>query len=209
VQTPAQDDATGGGIKGGTLVLIFLGALVAVIGFVLIGFAAFDPEAAPCASGDMATNVLAGDEYQTRTEIFNNVTDAEAFICHDVPQLHADGWALERIEALRSRPLEFLVEGDALGVVTLGYLNDASGTPLTLQAAPFFGPSYFESQIPPEHTQESVKVKGIDATIYRYGINPNQVDVLWSDKTLEHRVTVELDDNLTQDDLLKVLDTLK
>ena len=47
------------------------------------------------------------------------------------------------------------------------------------------------------------------ATAYYFGINPNQVVVLWQDKTLEHRATVELDDNLTLDDLIQVLDTLK
>ena len=126
-----------------------------------------------------------------------------------MPELHADGWSLERIAALRSRPIEFLVEGEGLGYVTLGYLEDASGRPLTIEAAPFFGPSYFESLIPAQHTQESVQVLGQPATVYRYGINPNQVEVLWQDKTLEHRATVELDANFTQDDLLKVLDTLK
>ena len=196
-------------MSGARLVTLILGSLAAVIVVVLIGYTVFNPEASPCASGAMATNELANDEYVPRTEIFNNVQDAEAFICHDVPQLHADGWALERIEAYRSRPIEFLVEGEAVGFVTLGYLQDSSGTPLTIQAAPYFGPSYFEAQIPPDHTQEPVKVNGLPATVYRYGINPNQVDVLWQDKTLEHRATVELDANLTLDDLIRLLDTLK
>ncbi len=195
-------------MSGAKLVIIILGSIAVLVGVVLVGFMLFDPEAAPCASGDMATNPLVGSEYETRTEIFDNVEDAEAFICHSVPQLHAEGWSLERIQAERSRPIEFLVEGDALGIVTLGYLEDASGRALTIEAAPYFGPSYFESLIPAEHTQETVQVQGLPATAYRFGINPNQVEVLWKGTTLEHRATVELDADLTLDDLLKLLDTL-
>ena len=125
-----------------------------------------------------------------------------------VVELHAEGWALERIEAVRTLPLEFLVEGDGLGLVTLGYLADASGAPLTIDAAPFFGLSYFESLIPEQHTEEAVEVKGKDATVYRYGINPDQVEVLWRDETLEHRATAQLTESFTLEDLLEVLDTL-
>ena len=190
------------------MVIAILGALAVVVGIVIIGFAAFEPEGAPCASGEAAENPFVNGRYETRTELFSNVRDAEAFICHSVPQVAAEGWALERIQAERTVPLEFLVEGEGLGVVTLGYLEDASGRPLTIDAAPFFGPSYFESLIPPQHTSDGVLVQGRPGTVYRYGINPDQVEVIWWDDTLEHRATVMLDANFTQDDLLQVLQTL-
>lgn len=195
-------------ISGARLVLAILGALAVVVGVVMIGFIAFEPEAAPCAGGDAADNPFVNGQYQARDELFTSVRDAEAFICHDVPELKAEGWALERIAAHRTVPLEFLVEGEGLGIVTLGYLEDASGRPLTIDAAPVSGPSYFESLIPAEHTADTVLVKGRNATVYRYGINPDQVEVLWRDDTLEHRATVMLDDRFTQDDLLRVLQTL-
>ena len=191
------------------MVIAIFGALAIVVGLIVIAFTVFEPEGAPCASGEAAQNPLVNGRYETRTELYTEVEDAEAFICHDVPELTAEGWALERIQAERSVPLEFLVEGEGLGIVTLGYLEDASGRPLTIDAAPFFGPSYFESLIPPQHTADDVLVQGVPATVYRYGINPDQVKVIWHDDTLEHRATVMLDANFTQDDLLQVLQTLE
>ena len=188
---------------------MLLGSIAVLAGMVVLAFVVFEPEAAPCASGEMATNPLVDGRYQTRTELFDDVEEAEAFICHSVPEIQAEGWALERIEAMRTVPLEFLVEGDGIGVVTLGYLSDASGQPLTLDAAPFFGRSYFETLVPEQHTTEEVRVKGREATVYRYGVNPDQVEVLWQDETLEHRATIQLHERLDLEDVLQVLETLE
>lgn len=204
-----SDPASATGISGARVVIAILGTLAIVAGLVLLAFTAFEPEAAPCASGDAAENAFVNGRFQPRSELFTDVEDAEAFICHDVPELTAEGWALERIAAERTVSLEFLVEGDGIGVVTLGYLEDASGRPLTIDAAPFFGRSYFESLVPAQHTSDGVLVQGRPATVYRYGINPDQVEVIWHDDTLEHRATVMLDDTFTQDDLLEVLQTLE
>lgn len=207
--TPAPDDKTAEGMSGAHVVLAILGALAVVVGIVLIAFTAFEPESAPCASGDMATNPLSGGVYQSRTELFTNVRDAEAFICRGVPELGASGWSLERIEATRSVPIEFLVEGDGIGYVTLGYLEEASGRALTIDSAPFFSRPYFVTQMPEQRTEEPVRVRGIDGVAYRYGINPDQVDVQWREGTLEHRATVMLGAGMTLDDLIEVLNTLR
>jgi hypothetical protein len=209
VQSPAPEERPPGTIDGARLVLAILGSLVVLVAVVLIGFALFEPEGAPCASGELATNPFVNGRYEPRTELFGSVEEAEAFICHDVPEVQAEGWALERISAERTLPLEFLVEGDGLGVVTLGYLEDASGRPLTVDAAPFFGLSYFESQIPPDRTEEPVQVQGLSGTAYGFGINPDFVTVIWLDRTLEHRATVQLTPDFELQDLLEVLDSLK
>jgi hypothetical protein len=196
-------------MNGAKVVVLLLGSIAVIVGLVLIGFTVFEPEAAPCADGDLARNPLVDGRYQARTEKFATVEEAEAFICHDVPELHAEGRMLERIEAMRTVPIEFLVEGDGIGVVTLEYESEAGGSTLTLDAAPFFGLSYFRSLIAEQHTEEDVQVQGQDATAYRYGINPDQVEVVWVDETLEHRAIAQLDANFTLQDMLELLETLE
>jgi hypothetical protein len=196
-------------MSGARLVILILGGLAALVGIVLLAFVLFEPEASACASGDLATNPFVNGRYEPRNETFDSVEEAEAFICHDVPELQADGWTLERIAAERTLPLEFLVEGDGLGIVTLGYREDATGRFLTVDAAPFFGRSYFEAQIPPQHTEEDAQVQGLPATLYGFGINPDFVTLIWLDETLEHRATAQLDAGLTREGLLQLLDTLE
>ena len=210
MQPPAQDGATSGGISGARVVIAIIGSLAVLVGVVLIAFTVFEPEGAPCASGELATNFrLVDGRYETRMELFDSVEEAEAFICHGVPELQAEGWSLERISAERTVPIEFLVEGNGLGIVSLGYLEDASGRPLTIDAAPFFSASYFESRIPPQRAEEPVQVQGISGTVYGFGINPDFVTVVWVDDTLEHRASVQLTPDFTLGDLLEVLETLK
>ena len=209
MQTISQDAGTPGRISGAKVVIAILGALVAVVGIVLLGFALFEPEGAPCATGEAAENPFVNGRYEKRNELFTTVNDAEAFICHSVPELAAEGWALERIAAERTVPIEFLVEGDGLGVVTLGYLEDASGRPLTVDATPNFGQSYFASRIPPQRTEEPVLIRGLSGTAYGFGINPDFVTVIWVDDTLEHRATAQLTPDFELAQLIDVLQTLR
>jgi hypothetical protein len=209
MQDPTRDSATPGTVRGPRIVLAIIGALVIVVAFVLIGFAIFEPEGAPCATGELAANRLVEGRYEPRNETFATVREAEAFICHDVPELQADGWRLDSITAERTLPLEFLVEGEGVGVVTLGYVHDASGRSLTLDAAPFSGgASYFESQVPPQHTKEPAEVDGNAATAYRFGINPDAVTLIWTDDSLEHRAATVLAPDFELEDLMGVLETL-
>jgi hypothetical protein len=194
-------------VSGAKLVIIILGSLVALVGAVLIAFTVFEPEGAPCASGELATNRFVDGRYEPRSEVFETVEEAEAFICHGVPEIKADGWTLQRIAAERSVPIEFLVEGEGLGVVTLTYVEDATERPLTLDAAPFFGPTYFESQIPPDRTEEQVTVSGRQGRAYGFGINPDFVTVIWVDETLEHRASAQLSPGFGVGDLIGVLET--
>jgi hypothetical protein len=196
-------------LSGARLVLILFGSFVAVVGTILIGFAVFDPHSTPCAKGDLAENQVVDGHYVTRTETFGSVSDAEAFICHDVPELHADGWTLQTITAERSVSLDRMVDGVGVGFVTLGYVETATGRTLTIDSAPFLGTSYFASLIPEQHTEEPVEIKGAGATAYRFGINPNQVEVLWHAKTLEHRAVTQLESDFTLTDVLGLLETLK
>ena len=209
-----MQDSTGGGkapgtISGARLVVLILGALAMLFGVVLLAFAVFEPESAPCASGELATNRLVDGRFETRMEEFETVEEAEAFICHGVPELHAEGWSLETISAERTVPIEFLVEGQGIGVVRLGYVEDAGGRPLTIEAAPLFGASYFESQVPPQRTEEAVEVDGNPGTAYGFGINPDFISVIWTDDTLEHRAAVQLTPEFALDDLMSVLGTLE
>jgi hypothetical protein len=190
-------------------VIAILGSLAVLVGVVLLGFALFEPEGAPCASGDDADNPFVNGRYEPRNELFTTVQDAEAFICHSVPELGAEGWALERIAAERTVPIEFLVEGEGLGVVTLGYLEDASGRPLTIDATPNFGQSYFASGIPPQRTEAPVTIRDLPGTAYGFGINPDFVTVIWVDDTLEHRATAQLTPDFELAKLVEVLQTLK
>jgi len=196
-------------MSGARLVILILGALAALVGVVLLAFVLFEPEAAPCAGGNLATNPFVDGRYEPRNETFETVEEAEAFICHDVPELVAAGWTLERIAAERTVPIEFLVEGQGIGIVTLGYREDATGRFLTLDAAPFSGQSYFESQIPPQHTAAGAQVQGQPATFYGFGINPDFVTLIWFEGTLEHRATAQLDAGLTREGLLGVVNTLE
>jgi hypothetical protein len=91
----------------------------------------------------------------------------------------------------------------------LGYLEDASGRPLTIDATPNFGQSYFASGIPPQRTEEPVTIRGLSGTAYRFGINPDFVTVIWVDKTLEHRATLQLTPDFMLMELVEVLQTLK
>ena len=75
------------GISGARVVIAILGALAALVGIVIIGFTVFEPASAPCATGEEAENELVNGQFVPRTELFTSVRDAEAFICHDVPEL--------------------------------------------------------------------------------------------------------------------------
>ena len=205
----ADETTSQGGFSGARLVVVLLGAVAALVGAVLIGFALFEPESAPCATGDLARNEFVDGAYVPRTESFDSVHDAEAFICHEVPELGAPEWELEEISAERRVSLERLVEGSGVGFVTLGYIETDSEQALVIESAPFFGPSFFESQIPPQRTEETVLIGAIEGTAYHFGINPNQVEVLWHEDTLEHRAVAQLDDGFTLEGLIEVLETLQ
>jgi hypothetical protein len=209
VQDSTRDGTKPGAISGARLVLAILGALAILVAVVLLAFAIFEPEAAPCATGELATNRLVDGRYEPRNEVFETLDEAEAFICHDVPELRAGGWTLTRIAAERTVPIEFLVEGEGVGAVTLSYEQAGSGRVLTLDAAPNFGRSYFESQVPPQRTEEPVEVSGIAGTAYRFGINPDFVTVIWLDGSLEHRAAAQLTADFTLTDLIEVLETIE
>ena len=210
MQNATRDGHTPGAVSGARLVIVILGAVAALVGVVIVAFALFEPEGAPCASGELASNPrLVDGRYEPRTESFETVEEAEAFICHDVPELHAEGWTLDHIAGERTVPIELLVEGRGIGYVSLGYLEDASGRPLTLDAAPLFGVSYFESNIPSDAIREPIAVTGRPGTAYRFGINPFFVTVIWFDSTLEHRASVQLTPDFELEDLLEVLNTLE
>lgn len=196
-------------MSGAKLVFVILGGLAVVVGIVLLGFTLFEPETAPCATGDMATNQLVDGRYVSRTESFSAKEDADAFICRGTPELNAEGWSIERIEATRTVPIEILVEGNGIGFVTLSYLDEASGRSLTLDTAPRFSRSFFESEVPEQHTAETVTILDDDGTVYRFGVNPDQVVLIWRAGSLEHRATAQLTQDFSLDDMVAVLETLE
>ena len=207
VSNAAPEQEGAGGISGARVVLAILGSLALVVGLVIIAFTVFEPEGAPCADGELATNRLVDGRYERRTEQFETVAEAEAFICHSVAELQADGWTLHSITAERTVPIEFLVEGEGIGVVSLMYVEDATQRELSLDAAPFFGVSYFESQVPPQRTEEPVTIAGRPGTAYRFGINPDFVMVIWVDETLEHQAVTQTSGEFALGELVEVLET--
>lgn len=191
--------------SGRTVVILILGALGTIIAVVLAGFLFFEPEKAPCATGEAADNEFVNGAYVPRQETFDNVEDAEAFICHDVPEIHDDEWELETISAERSHALAQTVDGNGTASVTLTYRNEALDRTLTLEASPF----RFEGGIPSPSTQEPVKFGDYTGTLVRGGINPNLATVLWTDKNLNVRATARIDASFTEEALLQVLASAK
>ena len=191
--------------SGRVVVLVILGALASIIAIVLAGFWLFEPGAAPCATGDIAENEFVNGAYVPREETFDNVEDAEAFICHDVPELHADGWDLEIIEAERSHALAETVDGNGTAAVTLEYRNDSLDRRLILDATPFFT----EGGIPQPFTEKPVSFGEHDGKLIRGGINPKMATVIWVVDNLQVRAVVETDDSFTEEQLLAVLATAR
>jgi hypothetical protein len=193
------------GKSGQRVVLVILAALGAVIAIVVAGFVFFEPEKQPCATGEAANNEFVNGAYVPRQETFDTVHDAEAFICHDVPELHADPWELETISAERSHALAQTVDGNGTASVTLTYRNDSLNRTLTLEASPF----RFEGGIPSPATEEPVEFGDFTGTLIRGGINPNLATVLWLDDDLNMHATAQTDSSFTEDDLLGVLATAR
>jgi hypothetical protein len=191
--------------SGQRVVLAILAALVAVIGIVLAGYLLFEPESAPCATGEAADNPFVNGAYVPRQENFDNVEDAEAFICHDVPELHAEGWELETISAERSHALAQTVDGNGTAVVHLSYQNDALNRTLQLDSSPF----PFDDARPQPSTEKEVRFGDYEGTLHRGGINPNQATVTWLVDNLYVRAVAQTDASFPEEALLDVLATAK
>jgi hypothetical protein len=153
----------------------------------------------------MAENEFINGVYTPRQETFDNVDDAEAFICHSVPQLHADGWKLETISAERSHALAQTVDGNGTASVTLQYENDDLDRTLILDSTPFFT----EGGIPQAFTEKDVTFGEHRGKLIRGGINPNMATVIWTDDGLQVRAVVPTDDRFTEERLLEVLATAR
>ncbi len=190
--------------SGRTVVLVIHGALSVIIAIVLAGFLLFEPEKAPCATGDAADNEFVNGAYVPRQETLDNVQDAEAFICHDVPELHAEDWELETISAERSHALAQTVDGNGTASVILTYRNESLDRTLTLEATPF----RFDDG-PSPATEAPVEFGDFTGILVRGGINPNLATVLWRDGNLNLRATTQTDSSFTEDDLLAVLATAR
>ena len=191
--------------SGRGVVLVILGAVAGIMAIVVAGFIFFEPEKSPCATGEMAENEFINGVYTPRQETFDNVEDAEAFTCHRVPELHADGWDLEAISAARSHALAQTVDGNGTASVTLQYQNDHLERTLILDSTPFFT----EGGIPQPFTQKDVTFGDHRGKLIRGGINPNMATVTWIDDGLQVRAVGPTDDAFTEDELLQVLATAR
>jgi hypothetical protein len=191
--------------SGRGVVLVILGAVAGIMTIVVAGFIFFEPEKSPCATGEMAENEFINGVYTPRQETFDNVEDAEAFICHSVPELHADGWDLEVIQAERSHALTQTVDGNGTASVTLQYQNNDLDRTLILDSTPFFT----EGGIPQPFTEKDVTFGDHRGKLIRGGTNPNMATVIWTDDGLQVRAIVPTDDRFTEDDLLEVLATAR
>jgi hypothetical protein len=191
--------------SGRGVVLLILGAVAGITAIVVAGFLLFEPEKSPCATGAMAENELINGAYVPRQETFDDVEDAEAFICHSVPELHAEGWDLEAISAQRSHALAETVDGNGTASVTLQYENDEHDRTLTLDSTPF--PS--EGGVPQPFTQKDVTFGDHRGKLVRGGINPNMATVIWTDDGLQVRAVVLTDSSFTEEQLLEVLATAR
>jgi len=191
--------------SGRGVVLVILGAVAGIMAIVVAGFILFEPERSPCATGEMAENEFINGVYTPRQETFDNVEDAEAFICHSVPELHADGWDLEVIQAERSHALAQTVDGNGTASVTLQYQNNDLDRFLILDSTPFFT----EGGIPQPFTEKDVTFGDHRGKLIRGGINPNMATVIWTDNGLQVRAVVATNDAFTEDDLLQVLATAR
>ena len=198
--TDRMERKTGRGV-----VLVILAAAASIMAIIVAGFIFFEPESQPCATGAMAENEFINGVYTPRQETFDNVRDAEAFICHSVPQLHADGWDLELINAERSHALAQTVDGNGTANVTLYYENDDLDRTLILISTPFFT----EGGIPQPFTERDVTFGEYRGKLIRGGINPAVATVIWTDDTLQTFAVVPTDDAFTEDDLLEVLATAR
>lgn len=191
--------------SGRTVVLVILAAVAAVTAIVVGGFVFFEPEKQPCATGDMAENEFINGVYTPREETFDNVEDAEAFICHSVPELHAEGWDLELITAERSHALSQTIDGNGTASVTLFYEHDALDRTLILISTPLFT----EGGIPQPFTEREVTFGDHRGKLIRGGINPNIATVIWTKDNLQTFAIVPTDDAFTEEQLLEVLATAR
>jgi hypothetical protein len=192
-------------VPGSRIILAIAAGVLTVVALIAAGFLLFEPDAAPCASGELSDNDIVDGAYENRVETFDSVVDAESFICHDVPELHAEGWALDEITAERNLPLDNIVDGDGFAAVHLTYRNQELNRTLQFDATPF----EFTDALPSPSTDEPVKIDGRDGRLVRGGINPNAALVLWTRNKVRLRASTQTDNAFTKDELLQVLGTAR
>lgn len=191
--------------SGPKVVLAILGSTLAIALLAVAAFLLTDEPNLRCVAGEDTVNPHdAEGRVLPETRTYDNIADAEAFICHRIAYPRLEGWALESAAATRSGSLGKVIEGEAMAGVLLTYRQtsglqrsvDIDVTPSRIQRPDFGG------------EQEAVRVRDAAATLIR-GPQQDQRRVLWQAGGLDFMATAYVGDDFTEQDLLAVLESVR
>jgi hypothetical protein len=193
--------------SGAKVVLAMLGGTLAIALFVVAAFLLTDEGNLRCVANEDTLNPRdAEGRILPETRSYDNISDAEAFICHGVAYPRLEGWVLESAAATRSSDLGKVIEGEASAAVLLTYSRADAGASVEIDVSPsaIQRPDF-------EGDRESVLVGNAEATLIRSPEPgyPRIRRVLWKANGLDFMATAFLTDDFTESELLALLESVR
>ena len=200
-------------MSGAKVVLALFGATLAVAVLAVTAFLLTDEDRLLCVEGELQDNAVdAEGRFIPRKESFATIEEAEAFVCKRVPHPRdTGGLVLQSVEVVRDTNLGTLIEGDGGFSLSLRYLQDAEGT------TPEFGTwdLTFMATLPPASgTSDSIvggdaiTLGGEPAAILQ-APGEDSATVFWDRDSFNFEATANIDDELTLEDLLSILESVR
>ena len=158
-----------------------------------------------CVEGDLATNPINQfGRVEERIEDFSSLEEAESFICHRIRYPRETGnLRIERIRAKRSLSLVATLEGAGDAYVLIDYIGaDADHYILArIASLPF-------TDLTRSTRDEPLLVQGVEGFL-RHGGRTGNVVAVWQKDDLYFSITSQLHDDLTMDDFLVILESVR
>ena len=195
-------------MSGARVVLALFGATLAVAVLAVAAFLLTQEDKLLCVEGELQDNqVDAQGRFVPRVESFSTLEEAEAFICHRVPHPRETAeMQLQGIEVIRDTNLGELIEGTGVATVALTYGSEEEpGRRLT-----------FTATLPVTSRAGVSSIEGTD--VIRLGGNqaallqtPGDDDatIFWNRNNFHFAATATLDDDLTLEALISILESVR
>jgi hypothetical protein len=194
------------GLSGAKVVLVMFGATLAIALIAVAAYLLTDEAKLLCVEGELQDNqVDANGQFIPRTEEFDTFEEAEAFICHRLPYpRETSGMQLQGVVVTRTTNLGELIEGTGSATVALGYGSEGGPERLTL-AATLPVTSAAEASI----VGGDAIMLGENEAMLLQSPGDDSLTVIWDRDNFHFVATAALDDDLTLETLLTVLESVR
>jgi hypothetical protein len=189
--------------SGAKVVIVMFAAVIAIALFVVAAFLLTNKPAVKCVEGEMQDNAVRPDgSVLPRVETFSTLDEAESFICRRIPHPRNTGdFVLKEVRVARKLSLGRTIEGEGGADIEIDYAPEGQETP-SFSFGAFFPP------IPlPSGAHETISLQGVDALLARAG--DAAATVQWNKGSWTFTAGAEFDDQLSLDDLLRILETVR